>query len=92
MSKTFKFHITIMDAHVNNDMHILRFDDEEEDEEHCGFSTLDQIRHFTMDEAELSAVDVDDFSTTHLPETMKQPLYRKSKSQVSARCCSSAAF
>ncbi|KAI4878961.1 hypothetical protein NFI96_022645, partial [Prochilodus magdalenae] len=67
-----------------------RFDDDEEDEEHSGFSTLDHIRHFSMDEAELSAVEVGDFGSTHLPETMKQPLYRKSKSQAYAMMLSLA--
>ncbi|XP_036414498.1 MDS1 and EVI1 complex locus protein EVI1-A isoform X8 [Colossoma macropomum] len=67
-----------------------RFDDDEEDEEHSGFSTLDHIRHFSMDEAELSAVDVGDFGSAHLPETMKQPLYRKSKSQAYAMMLSLA--
>uniref|UniRef100_A0A8B9H793 MDS1 and EVI1 complex locus n=1 Tax=Astyanax mexicanus TaxID=7994 RepID=A0A8B9H793_ASTMX len=67
-----------------------RFDDEEEDEEHSGFSTLDHIRHFSMDEAELSDVDVGGFGSTHLQETIKQPLYRKSKSQAYAMMLSLA--
>ncbi|XP_049323343.1 MDS1 and EVI1 complex locus protein EVI1-A isoform X7 [Astyanax mexicanus] len=67
-----------------------RFDDEEEDEEHSGFSTLDHIRRFSMDEAELSDVDVGGFDSTHLQETIKQPLYRKSKSQAYAMMLSLA--
>nr|XP_036858842.1 histone-lysine N-methyltransferase MECOM isoform X10 [Manis javanica] len=59
-----------------------------EEEYKTGLSALDHIRHFTdslkmrkmednqYPEAELS------FSTSHVPEELKQPLHRKSKSQV----------
>uniref|UniRef100_A0A4W4FGV9 C2H2-type domain-containing protein n=1 Tax=Electrophorus electricus TaxID=8005 RepID=A0A4W4FGV9_ELEEL len=62
-----------------------RFDEDEEDEEHTGFSTLDHIRHFSMEETELSDGDVTGFGSAHLTEAVKQPLYRKSKSQVLSR-------
>ncbi|XP_073088228.1 histone-lysine N-methyltransferase MECOM isoform X10 [Manis javanica] len=61
-----------------------------EEEYKTGLSALDHIRHFTdslkmrkmednqYPEAELS------FSTSHVPEELKQPLHRKSKSQAYA--------
>ncbi|XP_043937822.1 histone-lysine N-methyltransferase MECOM isoform X1 [Protopterus annectens] len=54
-------------------------------------SALDHIRHFTdslslrkMEESQYSEADLSAFSTSHLPEEMKSPLYRKSKSQAYA--------
>ncbi|XP_035390291.1 MDS1 and EVI1 complex locus protein EVI1-A isoform X1 [Electrophorus electricus] len=67
-----------------------RFDEDEEDEEHTGFSTLDHIRHFSMEETELSDGDVTGFGSAHLTEAVKQPLYRKSKSQAYAMMLSLA--
>ncbi|GAA6095865.1 MDS1 and EVI1 complex locus protein EVI1-A isoform X1 [Tachysurus ichikawai] len=60
-----------------------RFDEEEEEEEEHGvFPALDHIRHFSTEEAELSDGDITGFDSAHLSEPVKQPLYRKSKSQV----------
>lgn len=61
-----------------------RFDEDDEEEEHGGFPALDHIRHFSAEEAELSDSDVTGFDSAHLSEAVKQPLYRKSKSQVTA--------
>ncbi|KAJ6660970.1 hypothetical protein lerEdw1_016990 [Lerista edwardsae] len=54
----------------------------------AGLSALDHIRHFTdslkvrkMEESQFSEAELAAFSTSHLPEDLKQPLYRKSKSQ-----------
>ncbi|XP_054838613.1 histone-lysine N-methyltransferase MECOM isoform X6 [Eublepharis macularius] len=56
-----------------------------------GLSALDHIRHFTdslkvrkMEENQFSEAELASFSTSHLPEDLKQPLYRKSKSQAYA--------
>lgn len=64
-----------------------RFEEEEEEEEEQGsFSALDHIRHFSemrkMDDREFSDSDVAGFGSGRLSEAVKQPLYRKSKSQV----------
>ncbi|KAM6122129.1 LOW QUALITY PROTEIN: histone-lysine N-methyltransferase MECOM [Pterocles gutturalis] len=52
-----------------------------------GLSALDHIRHFTdslkmrkMEENQYSEAELAAFSTSQLPEDLKQPLYRKSKS------------
>ncbi|XP_066477039.1 histone-lysine N-methyltransferase MECOM isoform X6 [Tiliqua scincoides] len=57
----------------------------------AGLSALDHIRHFTdslkvrkMEESQFSEAELAAFSTSHLPEDLKQPLYRKSKSQAYA--------
>ncbi|XP_030632491.1 histone-lysine N-methyltransferase MECOM [Chanos chanos] len=69
-----------------------RFDEDEE--EQGGFSALDHIRHFSnmhkMDDSEFSDCDVTGFGSTHLTEAVKQPLYRKSKSQAYAMMLSLA--
>lgn len=62
---------------------IFRFNEDEEDEDHSSFSTMDHIRHFSMEDGDLSDGDVSSFGPAHLQEGIKQPLYRKSKSQVS---------
>ncbi|XP_060098457.1 histone-lysine N-methyltransferase MECOM isoform X12 [Heteronotia binoei] len=56
-----------------------------------GLSALDHIRHFTdslkvrkMEESQFSEAELASFNTSHLPEDLKQPLYRKSKSQAYA--------
>lgn len=60
----------------------------EEEEEQSGYSALDHIRHFSdirkLEESELSEGDEDDgsFGSPSLSDTVKQPLFRKSKSQV----------
>ncbi|XP_077204593.1 histone-lysine N-methyltransferase MECOM isoform X13 [Paroedura picta] len=63
----------------------------EEEFNKTGLSALDHIRHFTdslkvrkMEESQLSEAELASFSTSHLPEDLKQPLYRKSKSQAYA--------
>ncbi|XP_053246464.1 histone-lysine N-methyltransferase MECOM isoform X16 [Podarcis raffonei] len=56
-----------------------------------GLSALDHIRHFTdslkvrkVEESQFSEAELAAFSTSHLPEDLKQPLCRKSKSQAIA--------
>nr|XP_028587346.1 histone-lysine N-methyltransferase MECOM isoform X17 [Podarcis muralis] len=56
-----------------------------------GLSALDHIRHFTdslkvrkAEESQFSEAELAAFSTSHLPEDLKQPLCRKSKSQAIA--------
>ncbi|RXM30962.1 hypothetical protein EOD39_7397 [Acipenser ruthenus] len=81
-----------IDFEVPNDLQLnyisspKRFKEEEDDK--SGFSALDHIRHFTdmrkMEESEYREGELAAFSATHLPEAIKQPLYRKSKSQMSA--------
>uniref|UniRef100_A0A3Q3W5N5 C2H2-type domain-containing protein n=1 Tax=Mola mola TaxID=94237 RepID=A0A3Q3W5N5_MOLML len=74
---------------------ICRFTTKEE-EEQSGYSALDHIRHFSemqkLEESELSDGDEDDgsFGSTSLTETIKQPLFRKSKSQAYAMMLSLA--
>lgn len=61
-----------------------------EEEEPSGYSALDHIRHFSemrkLEESELSEGEGDEddgtFGTPSLTEAIKQPLFRKSKSQV----------
>lgn len=63
-----------------------------EEEEQSGYSALDHIRHFSdmrkLEESELSDGDGDgdeddeSFGSPSLTEAVKQPLFRKSKSQV----------
>ncbi|MGH0126719.1 UNVERIFIED_CONTAM: hypothetical protein FKN15_062888, partial [Acipenser sinensis] len=69
-------------------------EDEEEEEDKSGFSALDHIRHFTnmrkMEESEYREGKLAAFSAAHLPEAIKQPLYRKSKSQAYAMMLSLA--
>ncbi|MGH0159992.1 UNVERIFIED_CONTAM: hypothetical protein FKN15_061830 [Acipenser sinensis] len=66
----------------------------EEGDDKSGFSALDHIRHFTdmrkMEESEYREGELAAFSATHLPEAIKQPLYRKSKSQAYAMMLSLA--
>lgn len=72
-------------------MWISRYKEEEEDEEQTGYSALDHIRHFSdmrkLEESELSDGDEDDgsFCSPSLAEAVKQPLFRKSKSQVAKK-------
>ncbi|KAL8187990.1 UNVERIFIED_CONTAM: hypothetical protein K2H54_059119 [Gekko kuhli] len=63
----------------------------EEEFNKTGLSALDHIRHFTdslkvrkMEESQFSEAELASFGTSHLPEDLKQPLYRKSKSQAYA--------
>ncbi|KAM9279931.1 histone-lysine N-methyltransferase MECOM isoform 5-T5 [Morus bassanus] len=63
----------------------------EEEYNKTGLSALDHIRHFTdslkmrkMDENQYSEAELAAFNTSQLPEDLKQPLYRKSKSQAYA--------
>ncbi|XP_030431358.1 histone-lysine N-methyltransferase MECOM isoform X7 [Gopherus evgoodei] len=56
-----------------------------------GLSALDHIRHFTdslkmrkMEENQYTEAELAAFNTSHLPEDLKQPLYRKSKTQAYA--------
>lgn len=61
-----------------------------EEEKQSGYSALDHIRHFSemrkLEESELSDGDGDEddasFGSPSLTEAVKQPLFRKSKSQV----------
>ncbi|XP_039769225.1 histone-lysine N-methyltransferase MECOM isoform X7 [Ornithorhynchus anatinus] len=62
-----------------------------EEEYKTGLSALDHIRHFTdslkmrkMEENQYNEAELASFSTSHLPEDLKQPLFRKSKSQAYA--------
>ncbi|KAM6063191.1 histone-lysine N-methyltransferase MECOM isoform 6-T7 [Chlamydotis macqueenii] len=66
-----------------------RYKDEEYNK--TGLSALDHIRHFTdslkmrkMEENQYSEAELAAFNTSQLPEDLKQPLYRKSKSQAYA--------
>ncbi|CAK6965220.1 histone-lysine N-methyltransferase MECOM isoform X4 [Scomber scombrus] len=77
-------------------------EEEEEDEEQSGYSALDHIRHFSdmrkLEESELSDGDGDgdgdeddeSFGSPSLTEAVKQPLFRKSKSQAYAMMLSLA--
>ncbi|XP_062459138.1 histone-lysine N-methyltransferase MECOM isoform X2 [Pezoporus occidentalis] len=63
----------------------------EEEYNKTGLSALDHIRHFTdslkmrkMEENQYSDAELAAFNTPQLPEDLKQPLYRKSKSQAYA--------
>ncbi|KAJ8280548.1 hypothetical protein GJAV_G00056130 [Gymnothorax javanicus] len=60
----------------------------EDEDEQNSFSALDHIRRFSdlhkMEESEFSDGDSAAFGTPHLSESIKQPLYRKSKSQAYA--------
>ncbi|XP_036817515.1 histone-lysine N-methyltransferase MECOM isoform X5 [Oncorhynchus mykiss] len=60
----------------------------EEEEDQSSYSALDHIRHFSdmhkMEDSEFSDGDGTAFGSPSLPEAVKQPLYRKSKSQVDA--------
>ncbi|XP_063772269.1 histone-lysine N-methyltransferase MECOM isoform X2 [Pseudophryne corroboree] len=56
-----------------------------------GLSALDHIRHFTdslkmrkIDESQYTDDELSAFTASHLPEDLKQPLYRKNKSQAYA--------
>ncbi|KAM9126954.1 histone-lysine N-methyltransferase MECOM isoform 4-T5 [Pangshura tecta] len=56
-----------------------------------GLSALDHIRHFTdslkmrkMEENQYTDAELAAFNPSHLPEDLKQPLYRKSKTQAYA--------
>ncbi|XP_070761332.1 histone-lysine N-methyltransferase MECOM isoform X4 [Enoplosus armatus] len=66
-----------------------------DEEEQSGYSALDHIRHFSemrkLEESELSG-DEDDgsFGSPSLTEAVKQPLFRKSKSQAYAMMLSLA--
>ncbi|XP_013374075.1 PREDICTED: MDS1 and EVI1 complex locus protein EVI1 isoform X6 [Chinchilla lanigera] len=62
-----------------------------EEEYKTGLSALDHIRHFTdslkmrkMEDNQYTEAELSSFSTSHLPEELKQPLHRKSKSQAYA--------
>ncbi|XP_036074892.1 histone-lysine N-methyltransferase MECOM isoform X9 [Rousettus aegyptiacus] len=62
-----------------------------EEEYKTGLSALDHIRHFTdslkmrkMEDNQYTEAELSSFSTSHVPEELKQPLHRKSKSQAYA--------
>ncbi|XP_036350835.2 histone-lysine N-methyltransferase MECOM isoform X9 [Ochotona princeps] len=62
-----------------------------EEEYKSGLSALDHIRHFTdslkmrqMEDNQYTEAELSSFSTSHVPEELKQPLPRKSKSQAYA--------
>lgn len=76
------------DLEMNSKSSPQRFD--EDDEDQSSFSTLDHIRHFSMEDGDLSDGDVSSFGPAHLQEGIKQPLYRKSKSQAYAMMLSLA--
>ncbi|XP_033970493.1 histone-lysine N-methyltransferase MECOM isoform X6 [Trematomus bernacchii] len=73
-------------------------EDEEEEEEEQSYSALDHIRHFSdmrkLDESEMSDGDGDEddgsFGSPSLADAVKQPLFRKSKSQAYAMMLSLA--
>ncbi|XP_064830682.1 histone-lysine N-methyltransferase MECOM-like isoform X4 [Oncorhynchus masou masou] len=66
----------------------------EEEEDQSSYSALDHIRHFSdmhkMEDSEFSDGDGTAFGSPSLPEAVKQPLYRKSKSQAYAMMLSLA--
>ncbi|XP_051535679.1 MDS1 and EVI1 complex locus protein EVI1-A-like isoform X11 [Myxocyprinus asiaticus] len=78
------------DLEMNSKSSPRRFNEDEDDEDHSSFSTLDHIRHFSMEDGDLSDGDVSSFGPAHLQEGIKQPLYRKSKSQAYAMMLSLA--
>ncbi|XP_041514791.1 histone-lysine N-methyltransferase MECOM isoform X8 [Microtus oregoni] len=62
-----------------------------EEDYKSGLSALDHIRHFTdslkmreMEENQYTDAELSSFSSAHVPEELKQPLHRKSKSQAYA--------
>ncbi|XP_052587418.1 histone-lysine N-methyltransferase MECOM isoform X7 [Peromyscus californicus insignis] len=62
-----------------------------EEDYKSGLSALDHIRHFTdslkmreMEENQYTDAELSSFSPSHVPEELKQPLHRKSKSQAYA--------
>ncbi|KAM6224979.1 histone-lysine N-methyltransferase MECOM isoform 6-T6 [Rhynchocyon petersi] len=62
-----------------------------EEEYKTGLSALDHIRHFTdslkmrkMEDNQYTEDELSSFSTSYVPEELKQPLQRKSKSQAFA--------
>ncbi|XP_055966720.1 histone-lysine N-methyltransferase MECOM isoform X4 [Sorex fumeus] len=62
-----------------------------EEEYKTGLSALDHIRHFTdslkmrkMEDNPYTEAELSSFSASHVPEELKQPLHRKSKSQAYA--------
>ncbi|XP_077017096.1 histone-lysine N-methyltransferase MECOM isoform X9 [Tamandua tetradactyla] len=62
-----------------------------EEEYKAGLSALDHIRHFTdslkirkIEDNQYTEAELSSFSTSHVPEELKQPLQRKSKSQAYA--------
>ncbi|XP_023648640.2 histone-lysine N-methyltransferase MECOM isoform X2 [Paramormyrops kingsleyae] len=65
----------------------------EDDEDQSGFSALEHIRHISnmrkIEESEFSDSDAG-FMSSHLPDAIKPPLYRKSKSQAYAMMLSLA--
>ncbi|XP_062328855.1 histone-lysine N-methyltransferase MECOM isoform X2 [Osmerus eperlanus] len=65
-----------------------------EEDDQSGYSALDHIRQLSdmhkMEESEFSDGDAASFSSSSLVETIKQPLYRKSKSQAYAMMLSLA--
>uniref|UniRef100_A0ABM5G3P6 Histone-lysine N-methyltransferase MECOM isoform X9 n=1 Tax=Pogona vitticeps TaxID=103695 RepID=A0ABM5G3P6_9SAUR len=63
----------------------------EDEFDKTGLSALDHIRHFTdslkvrkIEESQFSEAELAAFTTSHLPEDLKPPLHRKSKSQAYA--------
>ncbi|XP_051963383.1 MDS1 and EVI1 complex locus protein EVI1-A-like isoform X12 [Xyrauchen texanus] len=78
------------DLEINSKSSPQRFNEDEDDEDQSSFSTLDHIRHFSMEDGDLSDGDVASFGPAHLQEGIKQPLYRKSKSQAYAMMLSLA--
>ncbi|XP_053455742.1 histone-lysine N-methyltransferase MECOM isoform X11 [Nycticebus coucang] len=68
-----------------------------EEEYKTGLSALDHIRHFTdslkmgkMEDNQYAEAELSSFSASHVPEDLKQPLHRKSKSQAYAMMLSLA--
>ncbi|XP_045858426.1 histone-lysine N-methyltransferase MECOM isoform X8 [Meles meles] len=62
-----------------------------EEEYKTGLSALDHIRHFTdslkmrkLEDNQYTEAELSSFSASHVPEELKQPLHRKSKSQAYA--------
>uniref|UniRef100_A0A8D0AB73 MDS1 and EVI1 complex locus n=1 Tax=Sander lucioperca TaxID=283035 RepID=A0A8D0AB73_SANLU len=81
------------DLNLNCKTSPRRYKDEQEQ---SGYSALDHIRHFSemrkLEESELSDGDEDDasFGSPSLTDAVKQPLFRKSKSQAYAMMLSLA--
>ncbi|XP_063061830.1 MDS1 and EVI1 complex locus protein EVI1-A isoform X3 [Engraulis encrasicolus] len=69
-----------------------RFDEDEDEEEQGSFSAMDHIRHFSevRKDRDFGDGDLAAFNSARLAEAVKQPLYRKSKSQAYAMMLSLA--
>uniref|UniRef100_A0A673XQ83 MDS1 and EVI1 complex locus n=1 Tax=Salmo trutta TaxID=8032 RepID=A0A673XQ83_SALTR len=83
-----------VELNVDRDSVVSLLSSYEEEEDQSSYSALDHIRHFSdmhkMEDSEFSDGDGTAFGSPSLPEAVKQPLYRKSKSQAYAMMLSLA--